>query len=138
MAECAACSEKFEPANKLARFCKRDECVRSRARDRKRKQLGVAPSPPASETMEASSGSPYAAVLRVLKETGQVDSPDGQIALELARRLTFAGSDTGSSVAAVARELRTALRDAIQEAQLVGDPLDELRERRARRLGFGA
>jgi hypothetical protein len=62
------------------------------------------------------------------------DTAEAAIALHLATQLD-AGGHTGSQTAALTRELRAALAEALKHASRVGDRLDELSERRASRFG---
>jgi anti-sigma-K factor RskA len=77
------------------------------------------------------------ATLNELTEAGQVASASGQAALLLARRLDSQLTETGSSVAAMVREHRAALADALKGAKAEVNPLDELRARRERKLDTG-
>ena len=65
-----------------------------------------------------------------LTEVGRLDSPLGQVAMVLARRIDNPGMDTGSSIASVARQYQLALEAATEGAKTAADPLDELRQRR--------
>jgi hypothetical protein len=51
----------------------------------------------------------------------------------LARRLDTATADTGSSIAAVMRELKSTAADAIAAGIAVADPVDEISKRRQER-----
>jgi hypothetical protein len=57
----------------------------------------------------------------------------GQSALMLARRLDTATADTGSSIAAVMRELKSTAAGAIAAGIAVADPVDEISKRRQER-----
>lgn len=71
-----------------------------------------------------------AAVMAELVEAGRLDTVLGQQALTIAEKL---GSlfDTGSSAAALSKELRALMAEAVKGAAVAADPLDELRARRA-------
>lgn len=56
----------------------------------------------------------------------------GQQALALARRLDDGGT-ADTAFAAIAKELRTTLAEALKTATVAADPVDELRARRERR-----
>jgi hypothetical protein len=58
----------------------------------------------------------------------------GQQAILLAGRIG-APFDTGSSVAAVSKELRAVMVKALEHAEVGADPLDQLRARRLSKLG---
>ena len=73
------------------------------------------------------------ATRKALTDAGVVDSPLGQSALALAEMLD--DSDTASTArVAAAKELRATLGEATAGRSAVKDPVDELRERRERRL----
>ena len=79
----------------------------------------------------------WTATLDELTSAGRVASASGQAALLLARRLDSGLTETGSSVAAMIREHRAALADALKGATAETNPLDELRARRVRKLDTG-
>jgi len=64
----------------------------------------------------------------------RVESSLGQSALLMARRLDTPGADTGSSVAALAREQRATLALALESASNILDPADQLRLQREARI----
>ena len=64
----------------------------------------------------------------------RVESSLGQAALLMARRLDMTSADTGSSVAALAREQRATLALALESATNVLDPADQLRLQREARI----
>ncbi len=69
-----------------------------------------------------------------LVTAGRQDSASGTAALILAARIDAGMAEAGSSVAALAREHRAALADAVQDAVPVVDPQEnELGRARARR-----
>lgn len=78
-----------------------------------------------------------AAVRAELEAQGQADTPAGATALALAARLDGGvGTDPGSAVAAMSKELRMLMADLSKSPVAGRDPVDELRERRrARRSG---
>lgn len=123
---CEACGGAYEAKRSSSRFCS-DRC-RKRA---KRSGLNE-PVPPRGPEHEAASAV-LPSVVRQLTEAGALDSPAGQLCVTLATRLDTPGIDTGSAVAAVSRELRAVLADALGTAETAADPIDELRERRDRR-----
>lgn len=73
-----------------------------------------------------------AAVTADLGAAGRTVSPAGQCALALAARID-AGVDSGASMASMVRELRAALADALRDAAVSADPVDELKAKRDRR-----
>lgn len=78
-----------------------------------------------------------AAVRAELEAQGQVATPAGATALALAERLDGgAGTDPGSAVAAMSKELRMLMAELSKSPVAAGDPVDELKKRRqARRSG---
>ena len=64
----------------------------------------------------------------------RVESSLGQSALLMARRLDTPGADTGSSVAALAREQRATLALALESASNILDHADQLRLQREARI----
>lgn len=70
------------------------------------------------------------AIQRELSAAGRLDTYLGQQALMLADRIG-SSMDTGSSVAALSRELREVMAKALDGVKVAADPLDELRARRA-------
>jgi len=82
-------------------------------------------------------GSLTVATLKELTAAGRVDTSMGQAALLMARRLDSRGMDTGSAIAALVREHRSTLEDAIKNATRASDPLDQLAEKRADRRAVG-
>jgi hypothetical protein len=70
-----------------------------------------------------------------LTATGCDGSSLGAQAIQIARRMTNQ-FDTGSAFAALSKELRSVMAQAMAGATPAADPLDELRARRdAKRLG---
>lgn len=73
-----------------------------------------------------------AATHAALEQAGRLDSPAGSSAMVLAAKLDR-GGDTGSAVAALVRELRATMVDALANAEVAEDPVDELRRKREER-----
>jgi hypothetical protein len=80
------------------------------------------------------SGSLAAATQAELDRAGRLGSAVGQAALALARRIDASQGETGSALAALVREHRATLAEAVKDAEVAADPLDELRNRRERKL----
>lgn len=138
MRACDACGESFEPTRASNRFCRRPTCVRVRKRTQKRteRQPRVVNLRPRM-TDEGGEGSPLEQSVRAeLTTAARLDSALGRQALHLADQLGLSGH-TGSSVAAMHRELRAIMEAALATAERES-PVDELRRRRAERLGRGA
>lgn len=126
---CVTCGKPLEGSPRK-KFCG-DRC-------RQRAHRGaVAPVAPvvALPSRQQSSGL-YASTLRELEAAGRVDTVDGQAALVLALRIEASQVDTGSSFAALIRELRATKDAALASAPATG-PVDELRRKRLELLGRG-
>lgn len=77
------------------------------------------------------------AVEATLASIGKQRTTLGAAAVVLAARLD-AGVDPGSAMAAMSKELRTMMLELTRSAPAVSDPVDELRQRRTRRIaGLG-
>ena len=71
-----------------------------------------------------------------LVKIGREADPLATVALTLAERLDNASGETGSALAAVAKELRVCLETLGKSPVAKADPVDELRKRRdAKRKG---
>jgi len=69
-----------------------------------------------------------------LVDADRLETPEGAQVMLLAGLLA-AGGHTASGVAALSRELRAALEEALRGAPKVADRLDEIAQRRARKAG---
>jgi hypothetical protein len=76
------------------------------------------------------------AVKADLDAAGRLDTPLGQQAVRLAQRMC-SPYDTGSALAAVSKELRSVMAEALKDVDAGGDALDELAERRLKRAAGG-
>lgn len=135
---CDACGEAYEAKSKQSQFCKVPECRRTRARARKQRSRGgeVLELPARESEPSATPLTVEAATLAQLTAADRVESPAGQNALVLARRLDQAMLDrleTGSSVSALSKQHLAVLSEAVKDAKVAADPVDELKERRERR-----
>jgi hypothetical protein len=118
------CGKTFEARHPKARYCS-DRC-----RKRKGKAEATVTQLPTSEPV---STGVEAATTKALTDVSRLDSPLGQACLVLARRLDRPGLDTGSAVAAVAKQLEAMLASATRGAGGLTSPQqlqDELAERR--------
>jgi hypothetical protein len=68
-----------------------------------------------------------------LDSVGRLETPLGQAALVLAVRLEASHREPGTALAALVREHRAALAEAMRGARVAADPVDELRARRDRK-----
>jgi hypothetical protein len=74
-------------------------------------------------------------VVGELTAAGRLESSAGQAAIALATRIDE-GAESSAGLAALTRELRAAMAEALANVTEAGDALDELRARReARRAG---
>ncbi|MEI8082707.1 MAG: hypothetical protein WCI74_12765, partial [Actinomycetes bacterium] len=74
-------------------------------------------------------GSCRAAVLTALRAAQVEHTVGGAVALLLAERLD-SGTDSGSAIATLAKQLQATLADALRGTKVKDSPLDELRRRR--------
>jgi hypothetical protein len=129
-ASCAACGGPLPPPG---RGRPRTKCLRCAPPRRSR-----APSPaPAAEPAHGSAGGIVGAVRRELGAAGRLDTSLGLAAVALAERIAD-GEDRGSALAALVKQLGATMADALRNAAVEGDEVDELRERRARRAAADA
>ena len=77
------------------------------------------------------------ATWRALLEVGRDETPAGVSALLLAAEIDK-GGQSGSAMAALAKQHQSQLDEALKNAPRAEDRVDELRARRAKRLGVGA
>lgn len=119
MRRCGACGEPLE-GDKRKKFCS-DAC-----RNRGHRGATVTEIPPVEGEVTASTR-------RSLEKASRIEHPSGAAAMVLARRLDK-GGDTGSAIAALARELRAAIEAAVADAPVVDDPVDEFTRRRQLRV----
>jgi hypothetical protein len=124
---CQICGTEFETKSTRAKFCG------STCRSRGHRNGGTVVQMPETE---AEDSSPLVdAIQRELEAAGVIDSPLGQQALELARRMTHPRA-MGLSVAPISKELRSVMAEAMKDAPRASK-LDELRARRERKRNAG-
>jgi hypothetical protein len=135
---CDSCGKPYEAKRATSRFCGPNCRVRA--------SRGVlAPPVVADEPLTVLPGgaSPSSglreATERRLVDAGCLDTWQGQAALDLARRIEGSAADTGSAYAALQRELRAAMAEALKGSatpqSAVSRHQDELARRRRRRGG---
>lgn len=138
---CEVCPTEFEAKRASAKYC--SERCKKRAQRRHGGGMAAKVLPlPAELTSEptptpAVVGSVAAATMAELASAGRPETAVGQAALALARRIDHAAAETGSALAALVREHRAALAEAVRDAEGKADPLDELQARRGRKLAGG-
>jgi hypothetical protein len=130
---CDVCRKPYEAARVSSKFCS-DSC-----RKRARRGVAIAPAVPVAPLVPPVSlvGTLTAATTAELQAAGREFTSLGQAALLLARRLESGEVETGSSVAALVREHRAVLAQAVDGAEVAADPLDELADRRFARRANG-
>lgn len=119
---CDHCREPYIAKTVRSRYCS-NVCrvMAAKSRGSTSATVGVEPAGVASSDIAD-------ATLAQLEQAGVEGSPLGQSALLLARRIG-AGMDSGSSIAALNREWRMVMAEALACAD-TGDGIDELRGRR--------
>lgn len=137
---CARCARTFTAKRQVARFCSvacRNAAAAARAKGQPEAKV-IAAKP--KRTRKAAAPEPDApvgalgAVLTELRAAGRLESSAGQAAVALARRIDD-GAESSAGLAALTREMRAAMAEALARAEAAGDALDELRARReARRV----
>lgn len=124
---CAGCGKTFDAKRKTARFCG-PTC---RQRSHRRPDRPVAPVPPITPD-GLSEPALVAAMRKELESAERLDTFLGQQALQLAAQMA-AGGETGSAMAALSKELRAVMTEALANAPKAADSLDELAQRRVRK-----
>lgn len=111
---CQACGKEFQGKSN-AKTCS------SACRSRRMRNPKIAESEPSDALVEA--------VESELRNAGALDSRTGQQAIHIAKMMSgkFA---VATGVASISKELDRLIRVAIEECELVVDPLDELRAKR--------
>lgn len=117
--KCAGCGQPFEAKRATAKYCS-EACGRRVRRSNSTSRKSKA-SPRVSSVR--------AAVLKELKAADREGTVLGMAALELADALASTHS-TGSAKAALSKELRAVMAEALKGADKKADTLDELRRRR--------
>lgn len=120
---CEVCGEAYEFSRPSARFCS-PKCRTRAHRDPGAVRKPSAPQPPVQ------AGIVVAAVRAELGAAGRDQSYLGSVALTLADRMD--GSKSIMGYAAMAKELRLTMDQALVGAKVAVDPVDELRLRRDR------
>lgn len=134
MRKTCECGTEFEAKRAAAKYCSERCKKRAQRRPGGTRTAKVVTLPPAAPV---SSGSLAAATEAELDRAGRLGSAVGQAALALARRIDASHGETGSALASLVREHRATLAEAVKDAEVAADPLDELRSRRERKLAGG-
>lgn len=128
---CDVCRVPYEAKRASSKYCS-DGC-RKRAQRAPGVPLAAVVTSLASASLPAEDGSLCLATVRELEAADQLGSSLGQACLFIARRLDSGSMDTGSSVAALLRELRATIAEAIASGRVAADPLDQIAAKRAAR-----
>src|SRR5687767_1508881 len=118
--QCDVCSVEYLAKRRSSRFCS-DRC-------RKRANRGAATLTGHAKVFELDT-QPAPLVVAVkteLDQAGRLFSSIGCQAVLLAERLSAVSYDTGSSTAALSKELRVTIERALKDVVIEDDPLDEL------------
>jgi hypothetical protein len=115
----------------LSRYCS-SRCAKRAQR------MGLSRSaaePAVVAVVPSGAGAVEAAVRGALEAAGRLSTPLGEVALVLAHRMDAPGGESGSALAAVAKQLTMTLTAATSDVRPADDLLHELRIRRDRKLG---
>lgn len=133
--ECARCGQTFQTRRPEARFCSgrcRNSAQRARAKGQpERDPKAATPAGEPAETFKVAGT--LAAVVAELTAAGVLESSTGQVAVALARRIDK-GAESSAGLAALSRELRSAMSDAGRSSGAPMSLVDDLRKRREKRL----
>lgn len=138
--ECEQCGTQFVARKSTAKYCS-GNCRTRASRNRTAAGINSAGQPAASAQPKASGGVVLVAgeglvaqVQRELEDAGRLDTVLGQQALVLAQRMRVVSPDTGSSLSAISKELRTVMAQALDGVAIEGDPIDEVTRRREAKM----
>lgn len=132
---CASCGVQYEARRPSSLYCS-GRC-RQRAQRAKNagRPIGAASASKPTKVAKAipirqsGGGELEQAIHRELERADRLETMLGQIALELSRRIG-SSFETGSAVAALTKQLRETMAEALKGVSVAADPLDELRARR--------
>ena len=128
---CDSCGAPYSARSPLSRYCS-SRC----AKRAQRTGLSRSAAEPAVVAVAPSgAGAVEAAVRGALEAAGRLSTPLGEVALVLAHRMDAPGGESGSALAAVAKQLTMTLATATSDAPPADDLLKDLRARRDRKLG---
>lgn len=137
---CAVCGTEFEAKRAAAKYCGQTCRQRAHRRPEAASDAKVLPLPPETTSEPAPvmvGGRLAAATAAELDQAGRLETAVGQAALALAARIDGGIRETGAALAALVREHRATLAEAVRGAAKAADPLDELRARRERKRDTG-
>ena len=128
---CDQCGKVYQAKRPSSRYC--SDLCRKRAQRSPQILMPLTAVPLVPLFVPTLSGGTVEATRRELERAEMVESSLGQVVLILAGRLDAVTNDTGSSMAALAREHRAALAAALESGKVAESPLDELARRRRER-----
>lgn len=133
---CGSCGDTFTAKRKNARWCSE----RCRKRGQRGDVINFPLEPKQSQDAPADfrPGPVTSATMAALTEADRVTHPLGAAALALAYRMDHPGIDTGSAVAAIARQLEATLTSALRGSDAASKPQVLQDELAARRAAHGA
>lgn len=130
---CAMCPTEFEAKRSAAKYCSEKCKKRAQRKPGGTKAAKVVKLP--AESADGSAAGPLTvATMAELEAAGRLNTALGQAAVALAGRIDTGATETGSGLAAMVREHRATLAEALRDAEGQADPLDELQARRERKL----
>lgn len=124
---CDQCGTAYSAKRPASRFC--SPLCRKRA---SRSPVPATPIAITATPVDPPSESTTAVVRAALIEHGRLLTPHGMTALRIAERLD-SPSETGAAIASLSTKLTESMDRALDGVNVVDDPLDELRARRAKR-----
>ena len=127
--QCDVCGKTYQPKRKTSQFCG-GTCRARAGRGRAAAATAGASRPATATTYERPPIS--AAIAQELADAKRTDTALGQVALSLALRIET-GMDTGSAMAALSKELRAALAEAVKGAKKPESGLEGIRDELAAR-----
>lgn len=125
---CDVCGESYEAKRATSKYCS-DRCKMRKARGAVTKTEGDKVPTLAPEHVD---GPVTESALVTLREAERVESPLGQAALALARRVDL-GRDTGAGLAALVKQFEATLKSATADVKSAASPLDTARDELAKR-----
>jgi hypothetical protein len=133
---CEVCGTAYRPTRSTAKYCSprcKKRAADKRVADRLAAERAATPRP--AETSQSTALVDQ--VRAELEEAGRLNTVIGRQALLLATRLETNTNDTGGSAAAVSKELRAVMAEAMSGVHQAEDPVqqsqDELKKRREKR-----
>lgn len=131
---CEVCGVTFEAKLRTAIYCGKTCGMRAHRRRKSEAAAGgtVVAIGTTSVEVDHVAGAVESATLAVLTDTERVDTPLGQAALVMARKVD-GGRDTGAGLAALVKQLEATLRSATSGVAQESSPLDSARDELAAR-----